>query len=293
MDKKNALVDIERALFDSIEKFGIEESLKEAMHYCLFPGGKRIRPIFAASLCFDLGGNPDPFFPHFAALELLHNSSLIHDDLPCLDNDELRRGRPTCHKKFGEARALLCGNALAALSFKIIAQHPGSAEQKISLLDSISGAYLSLCCGQQLDVLPEQERGEISRIHAKKTGALFAASFEFGAILAAANVDATRAAYVLGECFGIMFQVLDDFLDVYGEEPLRGRPPGSDERNAKNTFFSGRSFQDASDDLMGLFKKLELNIEELKKYSTGGELPNVEPLIYSIFAPLSERSRNA
>lgn len=280
------LESLERVLFDSIDSFTVEQHLKEAMRHCVFPPGKRIRPHFAISLCRDLGGDPVLYYPDFSSLELLHTSSLIHDDLPCLDNDDIRRGRPTCHKQFGEATALLTGDALVALSFKLIAQSQASAEQKVLLLNSLSGAYLSLCNGQQLDILPEMERGEIKNIHFQKTGALFGTSFEFGAISAGADHKTQRAAYIYGEWFGFAFQVLDDFLDIYGDPEQRGRPPGSDERNEKKTFFSGRNFRDASLEIEEILGTLQLHAEQLKKYCGSRGLQHTQRLMDSILEPL-------
>lgn len=286
-DLKNMLLSgIEKSLEKVFEIYPMEQHLTAAMQHSLFPSGKRIRPLFALAVCEDLGGSPSEHFPSVAPLELLHTSSLIHDDLPCLDNDDMRRGRPTCHKAYGEATALLAGDALIGLAFRMISDLSVGPARQVRLFKSLSQAYLSLCNGQQLDILPEVKRGEIEKIHFQKTGALFATSFEFGAVIAAAEEKTVDAAHALGMWFGFAFQVLDDFLDIYGDPSKRGRPSGSDERNEKKTFFTGRTKEEASFEIKKIIETLELRTKELKSYSPHNALPNTEALITSVLEPL-------
>jgi len=211
--------------------------LHEAMRYSVLAGGKRIRPILALTAYEACGGNnPAIIGPASCALEIVHTYSLIHDDLPCMDDDDLRRGRPTLHKKFDEATAVLAGDALHVLSFKLMAQS-GSIKVVHELADAIgTGGMLG---GQMADVEAEGKENTIDQIrfiHSHKTGALLRGSARIGAILA--NCDDSELARITdyGEKIGLAFQIIDDVLDVEGEQDKLGKKVGSDSRNQKATY---------------------------------------------------------
>jgi geranylgeranyl diphosphate synthase, type II len=216
--------------------------LLEATGHSLFPGGKRIRPLISMLLCEDLGGAGETLLPAAAALELIHCSSLIHDDLPALDNDDMRRGRPTCHRVFGEGTALLAGDGLLGLSFIAIQEAELSALRKNALTASLALAYMLLCCGQQRDIESAPDSESLLETHRLKTGALFSSTFEFGFIgsplfESGAVSDGMRIVSSIGRSFGVCFQILNDYLDVHGSEKETGRVVSSDVKNARPTYF--------------------------------------------------------
>jgi len=199
-----------------------------------FPPGKMIRPILCLSYCMDLGGDWQKLLPAAACLELLHTSSLIHDDLPAMDDDDMRRGRASCHIVFGEATAILAGDLLVALAHKTLANTDFSDSIKVRFLNSLSNAYLNLCLGQQLDLNGAGDEVLIRQIHKLKTAALFSATFEFGALGANVSEETVNLSCALGEQLGVSFQIVDDYLDLFSSE--KGRQGGSDSKNKKTTF---------------------------------------------------------
>jgi geranylgeranyl diphosphate synthase type II len=223
----------------------IEEpaSLHKAMRYSIFCGGKRIRPILALAGAEIVGAPIETAFPTAAALEMIHTFSLIHDDLPALDDDDLRRGRPTCHKAFGEAMAILAGDALLALAFETIASKSTAAPDAVlAVLKTISEAVgtLGMVGGQVADL--ENERNPnvtlktMQSIHERKTGALLSGALVAGAQIASAPERQIEALRSYGENVGLAFQIADDLLDVVGNEQILGKPIGSDEKNHKSTY---------------------------------------------------------
>lgn len=221
------------------------QPLLGAVRYALFPAGKRVRPLFALAHCIDLGGEVEPILPAALALELIHAASLIHDDLPAIDNDDFRRGRPSCHKAFGEATAILAGDLLLTWAFEFIASAELPSASRVTLSRLLSQTFVTLCHGQQLDLLPENERGDLKVIHASKTGALFAASLAFGAIGAGLTEHFVKQSSDAGMSIGICFQLIDDFLDLTQHSEEKGRPESSDARNKKVTFLSSSSIEEA------------------------------------------------
>jgi geranylgeranyl diphosphate synthase, type II len=210
--------------------------LREAMAYSLFAGGKRLRPALAMGAAEVVSGNDTPALPAACALEMIHTYSLIHDDLPCMDDDDLRRGKPTAHKKFGEAIAVLAGDALLTLAFDIAAS-TGRADI-VRLIAQASGAE-GMAGGQVLDVLNEGKAitiDDLRKIHAAKTGALISVSVRAGAMLAGANTTQLAAIQAYGEHLGLAFQIADDILDVVGDEAAIGKPVGSDAAHNKSTY---------------------------------------------------------
>jgi geranylgeranyl diphosphate synthase type II len=211
-------------------------ALREAMAYSLFAGGKRLRPALAMGAAEIIGNDDASALPAACAIEMIHTYSLIHDDLPCMDDDDLRRGKPTAHKKFGEAIAVLAGDALLTLAFDIAASTDRS--DVVRLIAQASGAG-GMAGGQVLDILSEGKQVsllELQRIHAAKTGALISASVCAGAMLANADADQLAAMKAYGEHLGLAFQIADDILDVVGDEAAIGKPVGSDEALNKSTY---------------------------------------------------------
>jgi geranylgeranyl diphosphate synthase type II len=218
-------------------------SIHRAMRYSLFAGGKRIRPILAIAAARAVSDAGDGVEHAAGTLELVHTYSLIHDDLPALDNDDLRRGRPTCHKVFGDAMAILAGDALLTLAFEVLSRLKRvSAERKIRLVEELSraaGTVGGMIGGQVNDI--EGERKEptallLESIHRAKTGALLRASVRMGAIYAGADNPELTALSQYGEHVGLAFQIVDDVLDVEEPSAALGKTAGKDEAQQKITF---------------------------------------------------------
>jgi len=219
--------------------------LHEAMRYSLFAGGKRIRPILALASYEACGGNPKDIVPYATALELIHTYSLIHDDLPSMDNDDLRRGKPTNHKVFGEAMAILAGDALLTEAFLMLSNNPHSSSLKLSDLIKIirevslaSGVH-GMVGGQALDIFSENiepDKDTLDFIHLHKTAALITASVRMGAILANIKEKKLKALTEYGTGIGLAFQIIDDILDIEGNAEELGKTAGSDIKMKKMTY---------------------------------------------------------
>ncbi len=216
----------------------------EAMAYSLEAGGKRIRPLLVLACCETLGGDRAKALPAACAVELIHTYSLIHDDLPALDNDDLRRGRPSCHKAFGEATAILAGDALLTLAFEVVADHALLAAD-VRLQQSLALAKAAGCCGmiegQNQDM---QATGrtltldQLETLHTRKTGALIQAACTLGAQAAGASASQIEALQDYGRAIGLAFQVQDDILDVTTASNILGKTQGADISQGKNTYVS-------------------------------------------------------
>ncbi|MBQ7596973.1 MAG: polyprenyl synthetase family protein [Clostridia bacterium] len=218
----------------------------EAMRYSCAVGGKRIRPVLVLEACRLCGGDIALALPFACALEMIHTYSLIHDDLPCMDNDDLRRGQPSCHKKFGEATALLAGDALLTHAFCVCAEsvlakkHPETAIRAVALLSSLAGTS-GMIGGQEIDLASEGKQISLQALRemdAKKTGALIKAACALGAVIAGASQEQTNALLLFAESLGQAFQVVDDILDVEGDTATLGKPVGSDAESNKSTYVS-------------------------------------------------------
>ena len=243
---------VERALQEELANTAIlDEKLRESMAYSLMAGGKRLRPILLMAAADAVGVDGTRFLPVACALEMIHTYSLIHDDLPAMDNDELRRGKPTNHVVYGEGTAILAGDALLTLAFTVILrQKDVSAEALLRVVDEISRAAGAegMVGGQMLDLEAENRQisiDELRRVHMGKTGALFRAALRSGAILAGAAEDQLEALTAYANHFGLAFQITDDILDVIGTAEEIGKPVGSDEKNHKSTYVSLTSLEDA------------------------------------------------
>ena len=222
-----------------------QEKIVEAMRYSALAGGKRLRPAITLEFCRISGGKTERALPFAVALEMIHTYSLIHDDLPCMDNDDLRRGQPTNHKVYGEAMAVLAGDALLTQAFEL-ASNPGYTAgldaritlQAIHCLAQEAGV-LGMIGGQVLDLQAEgQEIGAhtLMQLQERKTGALIRAAAQMGCLIGGASEEQTQAAIQYAEQLGLAFQIQDDILDIEGDEATLGKPIGSDEAKQKSTF---------------------------------------------------------
>ncbi len=219
-------------------------SVIKAMRYSLLNGGKRIRPAIMMEFCRLCGGNPQDALDFAVALEMIHTYSLIHDDLPCMDNDDMRRGKPSCHKAFGEDVALLSGDALLTEAF-FIASNANVSDYKrlnaISFLSTNAGVH-GMIGGQVLDLSFETNKPDAAALqdmYMRKTGALLIAAASIGCIAAGKSDEETlKSAAKYGYNLGLAFQIVDDILDVTSNEKVLGKPVGSDDKNNKTTFVS-------------------------------------------------------
>jgi geranylgeranyl diphosphate synthase type II len=249
MDLKD-YISVKRAAVDAFFHSYFSEQRKpsvlhEAMVYSLFAGGKRIRPILALASYEACGGNPEDIVPYASTLELIHTYSLIHDDLPAMDNDDFRRGKPTNHKIYGEAIAILAGDALLTEAFGILSSPSLSgtvkeanllrALREIALASGLNG----MVAGQVQDIISENyepDRETLEFIHMHKTASLIRASVMMGPILCGSGTDTLAALSEYGNNIGLAFQIIDDILDVDGDAEELGKPVGSDERLNKMTY---------------------------------------------------------
>ena len=214
--------------------------LQEAMRYSLLSGGKRVRPVLSCAFARLFAGAWQEALPLGCALELIHTYSLIHDDLPCMDDDELRRGRPTCHKVYGETLAVLAGDALQPEAFAILAAAPGLTDRQrvdaVAVLSRAAGAD-GMVAGQVLDLEGKCRSNEqVKYLHSLKTGAMIAAAAELGCVAAGASPEQRRAARDYAGALGLAFQIRDDMLDVIADQGEFGKPIGSDREEGKTTF---------------------------------------------------------
>jgi geranylgeranyl diphosphate synthase type II len=217
--------------------------LDEAMRYSLLAGGKRIRPVLTLASASALGHDPTQVLPTAAAIELIHTYSLIHDDLPAMDDDDLRRGRPTCHVAFGENVAILAGDGLFAEAFRLVLhRQPGDPGLVLSALREISEAIGvgGMVGGQYVDVAgaADLDADGLRRMHELKTGRLIGASVAVAPILVGAQEEVQLALGRFAGELGVLFQIVDDILDVTGSEEQTGKTSGSDERLGKRTYVS-------------------------------------------------------
>jgi geranylgeranyl diphosphate synthase, type II len=227
-------------------RFSAEPStagLEEAMRYSLLAGGKRIRPVLALATAEALGHQPDDVMPLAGAIELIHTYSLIHDDLPAMDDDDLRRGQPTCHVKYGEDVAILAGDGLFAEAVRLVLdQQQGEPKQLLAALRHLVAAVSvsGMVGGQYVDVTASGEFDEktLRHLHELKTGRLIAAAIESPLLLLGADETARMAFRRFAAELGVLFQIVDDILDVTGDAAALGKPQGSDERHGKSTYVS-------------------------------------------------------
>ena len=243
---------VERALQAELDRTDIlDDKLRASMAYSLMAGGKRLRPILLMAAADAVGVDGTKFITAACALEMIHTYSLIHDDLPAMDNDDYRRGKLTNHKAYDEGTAILAGDALLTLAFTVILrQQDVPAERLLCGVDEMSRASGAegMGGGQMLDLEAENRRismEELRRVHMGKTGALFHAALRSGAILAGASEQQLAALTAYADHFGLAFQITDDILDVIGTAEDIGKPVGSDEKNHKSTYVTLTSLDEA------------------------------------------------
>ena len=284
--------DLEKKYIDTLMK-RMNEILKpkkpeiifEAMAYSVNAGGKRVRPILLLEACRNECGDFEKAIDHACAMEMIHTYSLIHDDLPAMDNDDLRRGMPTCHKKFGEAEAILAGDGLLNTAFEIMSDKASKElvyAKAMSVIAHRAGTG-GMIGGQVLDVISEGKKispEDLEFIHTNKTAALISASLEAGAIIGGADEKRVELYKNLGKCVGIAFQIKDDILDVTSTETVLGKPILSDEKNEKVTYVSMYSLEKANEDYKMLSDK-SLEIAE--------QLSGKESFLYEYLKKLVDR----
>jgi geranylgeranyl diphosphate synthase type II len=276
LDERKTLVDT------ALQKFmpnpsGLASDVIRAMNYSLFAGGKRIRPILCIAGAEAVGGSADNVVPVACAIELIHTYSLIHDDLPVMDNDDLRRGKPTNHKVFGEAVALLAGDGLLTLAFNLMAGYGAEKEVEkkalLRVIDLIASAagYKGMVGGQVVDITCEGKEPDpavVEYIHRHKTAALIASSVTAGTILAGGNEDEEKSINRYGQQIGLAFQIADDILNIEGDRKVIGKGIGSDKEKGKITYPSVFGTAESKT----IQKELITNaIDSLKKFDTRAE----------------------
>ena len=265
--------DIEDALADALpavkptqltdapnEAIVLAPKLVEAIRYSTLAGGKRLRPLLCAATAVAAGGTIEQASSAGLALEYIHTYSLIHDDLPAMDDDSLRRGKPTCHRVYGEANAILAGDALQALAFATLANQSCAATTSMSMLQVLSAAagWAGMVGGQSFDLAltgaPSVTLAQLEALHAAKTGALLRASLEMGALAAEpANIQIIGLSRNIGNKLGLAFQVIDDVLDVSQSTETLGKDAGSDAEQGKRTFVDLLGLSGAQDYALTLY----------------------------------------
>jgi len=251
MDLKHYLKERCQLVDSALDKYLPKENelpsvLHKAMRYSVFAGGKRVRPILLLAACEAVGGDINNALPAACAMEMIHTYSLVHDDLPAMDNDDFRRGRPTSHKVFGEATAILAGDALLTEAFILLSNQeaadsvePGKMLQVIGEIGRCAGSR-GMIGGQVVDMesegKPEIDFATVQYIHTRKTGALIKASILAGALLGGADQASEKALVKYGEAVGLAFQIADDILDIEGTTEEIGKDAGSDQERGKATY---------------------------------------------------------
>ncbi|WP_404400019.1 polyprenyl synthetase family protein [Idiomarina seosinensis] len=275
---------VDEALAQQLMQASIEPRLAEAMRYGALLGGKRIRPFLTLNIAEICQANPDSALTAACAVECIHAYSLIHDDLPAMDDDDLRRGQPTCHVAFDQATAILAGDALQALAFKLLSadrlnQVPCPQQlQMISVLAQASGG-MGMCGGQSLDLMATNKpltEAQLQQVHRHKTGDLIAASAELGVLCGSAEAQRYRTGFAtFAQRLGLAFQIQDDILDVTGSTETLGKPQGSDQQAHKSTYVQLLGLDGARQKLLSLHQQalqsladIPYNTQRLADFST-------------------------
>lgn len=265
---------VERALIYNLpEAIDGQSEVVNAMRYSLSNGGKRIRPVLALEFARACGGDREDCLPLACAVEYIHTYSLIHDDLPCMDDDDLRRGKASCHKRFNEATALLAGDALLTHAFEIIGNSDlsnGKKAMATTLLAQNAGVG-GMIGGQVIDLIIEDGDPtirELLTVYKLKTGALISAACLLGCISAGADEKQMAAASKFAYSLGIAFQIQDDILDIIGDEETLGKPIGSDAENNKTTYATIKGIEGARQDVIKLTESAlsQLNLFENSQF---------------------------
>lgn len=269
--KQQTLAELDEDLQILFDWVMLPNQLDEACRYAMSSGGKRLRPLLVACAFADAGGTDSDMMRRAClAVELLHGYSLVHDDLPCMDDDELRRGQPTCHVAFGEGVALLAGDVLQSLAFEVLGMPMphlmGDKAVSAELLALFAPRARRMVAGQMRDVLGEGQtldQTQLELIHADKTGALIEASVLMGAIAGGASKVDCQALYDFAKYLGLAFQVQDDVLDVISDTATLGKQVGSDDKLNKSTYVKLLGVDDAKAYADGLFAQAMASIESL------------------------------
>ena len=259
-----------------------QDRLYDAMKYSLNAGGKRIRPILAIEFCLLCGGKEEAALPAACSIEMMHTFSLIHDHLPCMDNDDVRRGRPSCHRAFDEATALLAGDALEMYPFEILADSVKcgvSAENTLKMVKLLAeyAGHKGMIGGQQIDTQFEGcrlEDSELLNMYCLKTSRMLQAAACMGCLSAGADGETVKKAYEYGEKLGLAFQIIDDILDICGDSETLGKPVGSDEENNKKTYAGSvgvdkakKKAEELTEDALKILKHFDKS-DFLQKFTT-------------------------
>ncbi len=287
MDFKNILAERIREIEKVLEGYlpqetGHQKRIMEAMNYSMNAGGKRLRPLLMMETCRMLGGDIKEARPFMAAIEMIHTSSLIHDDLPCMDNDQYRRGKPSTWAKFGEDLGVLAGDALIVEAFAVAAtafettKYPDRVGKAMGILARKTGIY-GMIGGQVVDVQLTNKpisKEELDFIYRLKTGALLEASMMIGAVLSGADEERLKLVSKIALNVGTAFQIQDDILDVTSSQEVLGKPVGSDEKNCKTTYVSLEGLPNAREEVKRLSDEAVLLLR-----SMGSENEFLEQLI--------------
>jgi geranylgeranyl diphosphate synthase type II len=242
-------------------------TIHQAMRYSLFAGGKRIRPVLTLAACQAVGGRPADAMPLACAVECIHTYSLIHDDLPCMDDDDLRRGKPTNHKVFGEGIAVLAGDALLTEAFELIARAKATKRYPHSVLVhelALAAGSRKLIAGQVQDLENEERRASLAEVkltHQNKTGALITASIRLGAMAGNASPADLKRLTRYGWDLGLAFQIIDDVLDATSTKEVMGKSVGADAKNAKSTFVTALGIEKSRDMAADLIADAHIQID--------------------------------
>ncbi len=271
---------VDQALAEVMPPEGTQPGrLISAMRYSLFAGGKRLRPILVLAAAEALGGDPDHALPAACAVEMIHTYSLIHDDLPAMDDDDFRRGRPTCHRAFDEGTAILAGDALLTLAFGVLSvQGPGvSPEARLRMVQELArgAGWTGMVGGQQVDMDSEGEVPELpvlEYIHTHKTGALIRSSLLLGGLSAGAGEEALQALTGFGEKIGLAFQIVDDILDLTSTTEELGKDQGSDAQRGKVTYPSLFGLQESRERAVKLVEDAKAGLETIDRAGRLGDL---------------------
>lgn len=288
---KERIREVEETIYRYLpEEEGYQKTVLEAMNYSMKAGGKRLRPLLMQEVCRLFGGSLKEIAPFMAAIEMIHTSSLIHDDLPCMDNDEFRRGKKSTWAAFGEDMGVLAGDGLIVFAFETacrafqISGHPERVGEAIRILANKTGIY-GMIGGQTVDVeltgkpVPKEKLDFIYRL---KTGALLEASLMIGAVLAGASEEEVGAMEQIAADVGLAFQVQDDILDVTSTEEALGKPVLSDEKNQKTTYVTLEGLEKAGQDVREISERA---LRQLKA------LPGEKEHLEGIIAMLVEREK--
>lgn len=274
MDYEKLTSDIVKTVEMRLENYlpqseSYQKKIYDVMRYGLLGGGKRIRALLTVLSCLMAGGEVEDAMPYAGAVEMVHAYSLIHDDLPCMDNDDLRRGKPTCHKAFGEAEAVLAGDGLLGYAFETILENVRDADKAVRALNilAVCAGPNGMLGGQMLDLEAENTKisyEELMYIHDLKTGALIKAACLMGNVAGNGQYESELTTYA--ENMGIAFQIRDDVLDVQGTTEILGKTAGSDARDNKTTFVTYLDARRADEVALELTEKAAAAVENINEY---------------------------